>query len=137
MENATASSGPPYSVNVVMGGVSADEFKKLKNRMAALEDSNKKLISSNSSIKAKNDLLVKLAKEIVDENAALRKETNFLRSKLNCNNYHTDSVEQYGRKESPDVIQVDEIEMKLRTKWYKQSSIVPIMVFLKVSIIRT
>ena len=93
-----------------MGGVSADEFKKLKNRMAALEDSNKKLISSNSSIKAKNDLLVKLAKEIVDENAALRKETNFLCSKLNCNNYHTDSVEQYGRRESLDVVHAEEIE---------------------------
>ena len=75
--------------------VTADEFKKLKNRVLNLE-------TFNSNLKKKNEKLLKIAKLAVEETEALRKETNFLCTKLNCVNYHCDSINQYGRRENAD-----------------------------------
>ena len=73
----------------------AEALRKFGNRIANLE-------TSQSSLKKKNKQLLDLVKEILEENKALRKETNFLRSQVNCSNYHCDAVEQYNRKENAD-----------------------------------
>ena len=80
-----------------------DELAKLRNRISSLE-------SSNSSLKAKQKKLYNVAKEILDQNKALWKEVNFLRSKGNSTNYHCDAVEQYGRKENSDWHEIIEKE---------------------------
>ena len=81
--------------------IQADELKKLRNRISNLE-------TSHASLKKKNKQLHTIAKEVLAENKALWKETNFLRSQLNCSNYHCDAIEQYGRKENVDVHEVEE-----------------------------
>ena len=85
--------------------VTAEEFKKLKNRMSNLE-------TSHTNLKKKYEKLLKIAKLAVEETEASRKETNFLRTKLNCVNYHCDSINQYGRKENADWNNVPERDGK-------------------------
>ena len=60
------------------------------------------LETSHTNLKKKYEKLVKIAKLAVEETKALQKETNFLRTKLNCVNYHCDAINQYGRKENAD-----------------------------------
>ena len=74
-------------------GVSAQEWSKLKTRVATLESSNKSLVKQNEN-------LIEIVKAALAENKELREDTNFLRSQMNCANYHCDSIEQYGRREN-------------------------------------
>ena len=83
--------------------VAAEDFKKLKNRILNIE-------TSHTNLKKKYEKLLKITKMAVEDAETLRKEHNFLRSKLNCTNYHCDSIEQYGRKENTDYNEVDEKE---------------------------
>ena len=68
------------------------------------------LETSHTNLKKKYEKLVKIAKLAVEETKALQKETNFLRTKLNCVNYHCDAINQYGRKENADWNNVAERE---------------------------
>ena len=81
----------------------SEELRRLRNRISNLE-------SSHSVLKKKNDALMALLKASNAEQDALRKETNFLRAKMNCTNYHCDALDQYGRKENTDLIDVEEKE---------------------------
>ena len=80
----------------------ADDLRKLKKRISNLE-------SSQNNLK-KNEALMALLKASNAEQEALRKGTNFLRAKMNCTNYHCDALDQYGRKENVNLIDVDEKE---------------------------
>ena len=82
--------------------VTADEFRKLKNRVLNLETSHFNLKKINSKLEGENKMLKQIAKMAVEETQELRRETNFLRTKLNCVNYHCDGVDQYGRRENAD-----------------------------------
>ena len=81
----------------------AEELKKLRNRITNLE-------ASHTNLKKKNKQLLSVAKEILAENKALWKETNFLRAQLNCSHYHCDSVEQYGRRENAEWHEITEMD---------------------------
>ena len=85
-----------------MGQVTAEEFRKLKNRVINLETSHTNLKKKNKELEVEKEKFKKIAKLAVEESQALRKETNFLRTKLNCVNYHCDGLNQYNRRENAD-----------------------------------
>ena len=82
--------------------VTLEEFKKLKNRVLNLETSHASLKKINSKLEGENKMLKQIAKMAVEETQGLRKETNFLRTKINCVNYHCDGLNQYNRRENAD-----------------------------------
>lgn len=53
------------------------------------------LEQANASQKKKIENLTSLLKASQEEQLELRKETNFLRAKINRANYHGDGIEQY------------------------------------------
>ena len=81
--------------------VNSEELRRLRNRLSNLE-------SSQAKLKKKNEKLTSLLKASLTEQESLRKETNFLRTQMKCTNYHCDSINQYGRKENADLIDVEE-----------------------------
>ena len=83
------------------GMVSQEEMNKLRNRMQNLE-------KANASQKKKIAALTALLKESQKEQLELRKETNSLRCKINCANYHGDGIEQYTRRENIRIHDVPE-----------------------------
>ena len=97
--------------------MSAEEFKKLKNRVSLLETSNKKLLTSNQNLvkdneklKSNNSKLLDLARTLLEENKEIKLEQNTQRTKVNAAHYHCDSVEQYDRKENLNYHEVEEKE---------------------------
>ena len=65
-----------------MGGPSGDDFKRLKNRVAALEASSTTLKATNKKLEKCNSKLVNLVKDLIAENKAIVKEQNTQRTNV-------------------------------------------------------